>query len=210
MTRRGLLIGVAAASTTSAAAVAPVATSHPAANPEAELLALQRTFDEAVAAYWTAQRHYGDCETRYFALRPEPPAALTIDGPLGGLLRDKWDVWRLKALRRVLDNPAQRELWDEARAALPLARAYEAALQVARRKTDVRAAKAAHDRAVDRVHAAARAVARVPARTLSGLAVKGRVIKGWGAPDWWGRGTDTFERLAAQIIDAVLAADTVA
>lgn len=110
------------------------------------------------------------------------------------------------ALRRVLDNPAQNELWNDARAALPLARAYEAALRVARRKTDVRAAKAAHDRAVDRVHAAARAMLKVPARTPPGLAVKARVIKGWGSPDWWGRGSDTFERLAAQIIDAVLTA----
>jgi hypothetical protein len=210
MTRRSLLIGMAAASTTSAA-VAPTAISQPAAaNPDAGLLALQHTFDQAVAAYWTAQRHYGDCETRYFALRPKPPQALTIGGPLGALAADKWDVLNARQLRCILDNPAQSGLWDDARAALPLAHAYEAAIRVAKRQTDVRAAKAAHDRAVDRVHAAARTVAKVPARTLSGLAVKARVIKGWGSPDWWGRGSDTFERLVAQIIDAVLAEDATA
>jgi esterase/lipase len=48
---------------------------------------------------------------------------------------------------------------------------------------------------------------RVTARSLSGLAVKARIVKHWGKPDWWDDGTDTYERLAAQIIDAVIAAE---
>jgi hypothetical protein len=46
-----------------------------------------------------------------------------------------------------------------------------------------------------------------PAHSLTGLAVKARVVKFWGRPDWWERrgGADTYEQLAAQILDAVIA-----
>jgi hypothetical protein len=46
---------------------------------------------------------------------------------------------------------------------------------------------------------------KVTARSLSGLAIKARIVKEW--PDWWDGDGDTYEHLAAQIIDAVLAAD---
>jgi len=47
----------------------------------------------------------------------------------------------------------------------------------------------------------------VTARSLSGLAIKARIVKKWGKPDWWDGDGDTYEKLAAQIIDAVIAAD---
>ena len=47
----------------------------------------------------------------------------------------------------------------------------------------------------------------VTAHSLSGLAVKARIVKHWGKPDWWDSDGDTYECLAAQMIDAVIAAD---
>ena len=47
-----------------------------------------------------------------------------------------------------------------------------------------------------------------PTRSLEGLAIKARVVKTWGRPDWWDLDedcTDTYERLAAEILDAVIA-----
>ena len=47
----------------------------------------------------------------------------------------------------------------------------------------------------------------VTAHSLSGVAVKARIVKEWGKPDWWDGDGDTYEQLAAQIIDAIIAAD---
>jgi hypothetical protein len=43
-----------------------------------------------------------------------------------------------------------------------------------------------------------------PAHSFAGLAVKTRVVKEWGRPDWWDDDADTYEQLAAQILDAVI------
>ncbi len=91
---------------------------------------------------------------------------------------------------------------------LPLARRYEARLRRLKRATDVAAAEATHNAALDRVADVTAAMLRVTARSLSGFAIKARSVKQWGKPDWWdGDGTDTYERLAAQAIDTVIAVD---
>lgn len=204
LTRRSLLVGLAAASTNSGAPVVPAQATL---DPDAALTALERTFDQSIAAYETAQRCYTDCEGRYFDLKPKAPEALTIRGPLGHLLDSKWDVWRAAALRRLLRDGELSELWDDARAALPLARAYEAEIKVAKRATDVVAAEAGNNAALDRIAEVSEAILAAPARTQPGLAVKARAVKRWGKPEWWERGGgDTYERLAAQIIDAAIAA----
>ena len=198
LTRRNVLLGIAAAS---ASAGVSVDISRAAGDPNAELIALMRTFDRAVATYETAQRYYNDCERRYFALRPKPPVALTIRGPLGHLLDDRWSVWRAAALRRMLNDPDQSPRWSAARSVLPLARAYEAEIRVVKRKTDVAAAEAAHNVAINHMGDVSEAILVAPARGLAGLAVKARVVRTWGRPDWWGCVADTAEGLAARIID---------
>jgi hypothetical protein len=79
LTRRSLLAGLAA---TSASISAP--TSLPATTiPHSALFDLMRAFEQARAAYDAAQRHYNDCEGRYFDRKPKAPETLTIRGPLG-------------------------------------------------------------------------------------------------------------------------------
>jgi len=63
-------------------------------------------------------------------------------------------------------------------------------------------------RLLDRIADVNEAMLRVTARSLSGLAVKARIVKHWGKSEWWDNDGDTSESLAAQIIDAVIAADT--
>src|SRR5256885_1245724 len=79
----------------------------------------------------------------------------------------------------------------------------------AKRKTNLRAVEAAHNAAIDAIGDVGGLVLAAPARSLVGLAVKARVIKIWGRREWWDPvegDADTYERLAAQIIDAVAAA----
>jgi hypothetical protein len=207
LSRRSLLSGLAATSAgpiPSATLPAPVVVTP--ADPDPELSALMRAFEEARTAYESAQRYYNDCEGRYFDLKPDPPEALTIRGPLGHLLATKWDMWRACELRHLLKDEERNDLWDEARAALPLARRYEARLRRLKRATDVAAAEAAHHAALDRVADVTAAMLKVTARSLSGLAIKARIVKEWGKPDWWDGDGDTYEQLAAQIVDAIIAA----
>jgi hypothetical protein len=205
LTRRSLLVGLAASS----GAGPPVALPGQATvDLDSALTALMHAFEQARAAYETAQRHYNDCEGRYFDRKPQTPEALTIRGPLGHLHSSKYDIWRACQLRALLKDDELSELWDDARAMLPLARRYEARLRRLKRATDVATSEAAHNAALDRVADVTAAMLRVTAHSLSGLAVKARIVKHWGKPDWWDNdGTDTYERLAAQIIDAVIAAN---
>jgi hypothetical protein len=203
LTRRSLLAGLAA---TSASISAP--TSLPATTiPDSALFDLMRAFEQARTAYEAAQRHYNDCEGRYFDLKPKAPEARTVRGPLGHLHSSQYDIWRACQLRALLKDEELSELWNDARAALPLARRYEARLRRLKRATDVAAAEAAHHAALDRVADVTKAMLSVTADSLSGLAIKARIVKHWGKPDWWDSDGDTYERLAAQIIDAVIAAD---
>jgi hypothetical protein len=179
-----------------------------AAEPDAELIGLEHTFQQALDSYEAARQHYNRCEKRFFDLRPCVPEALTEDGPLGHLLFDEWSHWRAADLRRMLKDPEHHDVWDEARTALAIARTYEAQVRRAKRETQVAAAEARHNAAIDAVADMGGLILAAPASPLAGLAVKARVVKTWSRPEWWdpleGR-TDTYERLAAQILDAVVA-----
>src|SRR4051794_10052369 len=90
LTRRSLLGGLVVTS----ASPIPSTTLPAPPDPDVALANLMRAFEQARAAYEAAQSYYNDCEGRYFDLKPKPPEALTIRGPLGHLLTTKWDVWR--------------------------------------------------------------------------------------------------------------------
>src|ERR1700730_8848471 len=202
LSRRSLLPGTAAASTASAGTGVLRADSRGAIGiaSDAELLDLTQDFARALDAYQAARDHYNHCENGYFARRPDLPQALTESGPLGHLL-PSWLHWSAAELRQIL------EVWDEARAALALARTYEAGARRAKRKTGVDAAEAAHDAAIDHLADVGQRVLAAPGRSLAQLALKAHVVKTWGKPEWWDSGddrADTYERLAAQILDAVV------
>jgi hypothetical protein len=210
VTRRRLLAGtLATASAALTVAAVPADALPPAViKPDADLIELERTFHEALDAYEAARQHYNRCEDRYFDLRPCVPKALTGDGPLGHLLFDESSHWRAADLRRMLKNSEHQDVWEAVRAALTIAKAYEKEVRRAKRETQVIAAEAAHNAAIDALGEVGMLILDAPARSLVGLAVKARVVKTWGKPDWWdpieGR-ADTYERLAAQILDAVVA-----
>jgi hypothetical protein len=203
--RRSLLVGTAASAGTGALRTDSLGATG--IGPGVELLDLQQTFARALDAYEAARMHYNQCEKRYFASRPRLPEALTESGPLGHLL-PSWLHWSAAELRHILKNPEHRDLWDEARAALPLARVYEAGKRRAKRETGVATAEAAHDAAIDHLGDVSQRILAAPGRSLAGLALKAHVVKTWGKPEWWDPGADradTYERLAAQILDAVIA-----
>jgi hypothetical protein len=204
LSRRTFLVGttVAALATSTASAGAPRAT-----EPDAELIGLERTFRQTLDTYEAARQRFNHCEEQYFDLCPCVPDALTDDGPLGHLL--SWSHWSATDLRRMLKDPERRDVWDEADKALAIAKAYEAAVRRAKRTTNLRAVEAAHNAAIDAIGDLGDLILAAPARSLEGLAVKARVIKTWGRREWWDGedgDADTYERLAAQIIDAVAAA----
>jgi hypothetical protein len=202
LTRRGLLVGLA-----SGVVTVPAGIGSAAANAERELATLGATFDQSLAAHEAARHHYNDCENRYFDLSPMPPDELTFDGPLGHLLDSRWSIWSAHELRRLLKDGNLQDSWPAIRAALPLARAYEKADKAAEHASGVIAAEVASDAAIDRLDEVCGLILAAPARGTCGLAVKARAVKRWGKPEWWERGGgDVYERLAAQIIDAVIAA----
>ena len=208
LSRRSLLAGTAAAATASAGTGVLRADSRGAIGiaSDAEVLDLTLAFARALGAYQAAREHYNHCEDRYFARRPDLPQALTESGPLGHLL-PSWLHWSAAELRQILKNPEHRDLWHEARAALALARNYEAGARRTKRETGVAVAEAAHDAAIDHLADVSQRVLAAPGRSLAGLALKAHVVKTWGKPEWWDSGedrADTYERLAAQIIDAVI------
>jgi hypothetical protein len=166
-----------------------------------------QTFAQALDAYQVARDNYNHCENRYFAHRPDLPEALTESGPLGHLL-PSWLHWSAAELRQILKNPEHSDVWDEARAALALAKAYEAGVRRTKRETGVAVAEAAHDAAIDHLADVGRRILAAPGHSLAPLALKAHVVKTWGKPEWWDPGddrADTYERLAAQILDAVVA-----
>lgn len=203
LSRRSLLVGTAASAGTSAlGAGSPDVIGI---DPGGELLDLRPTFAQALAACQTAREHYNQSEKLYFARRPRVPQALTESSPLGHLL-PSWLHWSAAELRQILKNPEHSDVWDEARAALALAKAYEAGVRRTKRETGVAAAEAAHDAAIDHLADVSRQILAAPGRSLAGLALKAHVVKTWGKSEWWDTGddrADTYERLAAQIIDAV-------
>jgi hypothetical protein len=73
-----------------------------------------------------------------------------------------------------------------------------------RRECDVPAAEAAADASVEALWQLMQAMAALPARSSAGLAVKARAVKRWGYPEWWDENAEVPERLAAQVLDAVI------
>src|SRR5436190_23991999 len=70
-----------------------------AAEPDAELIGLERTFRQTLDSYEAARQHFNRCEEQYFDLCPCLPEALTSDGPLGGLLsRSHWSASDLRRM----------------------------------------------------------------------------------------------------------------
>jgi hypothetical protein len=205
LSRRSLLVGTAASAGTSAlGAGSPDVIGI---DPDGELLDLRQIFAQALAAYQTARVHYNQSEKLYFARRPQVPQALTESGPLGHLL-PSWLHWSAAELRQILKNSEHRDLWDEARAALALAKAYEAGARRAKRETGAAAAEAAHDAAIDHIAEVSQSILAAPGHSLARLALKAHVVKTWGKSEWWDARADradTYERLAAQILDAVIA-----
>jgi hypothetical protein len=204
LSRRTFLVGttVAALATSTASADVPRAT-----EPDAKLIGLERTFRQALDTYEAARQRFNRCEEQYFDLCPCLPEALTSDGPLGHLL--SWSHWSASDLRRMLKIPKHRDVWGEVHKALAIAKAYEAGRRRAKRKTNLRAVEAAHNATIDAIGDVGDLILAAPAQSLEGLAVKARVIKTWGRREWWDPvegEADTYERLAAQIIDAVAAA----
>jgi hypothetical protein len=74
-----------------------------------------------------------------------------------------------------------------------------------RRQCDVPAAEAAADASVEALWQVMLRMAAVPACSPAGLAVKARAVKAWGYPEWWDQNAEVPERLAAQVLDAVMA-----
>ena len=196
--RRALLVGAASAA---ASALLPAAAAAP---QDLRLAALERAFEAALAAYEAAQRHYSDCERRFFAACPDPPQVLTREGPLAKLLCNDWSWLNTRDLQWLLLQPKQRRLRKAARAALPLAKAYEVEIRRVKRVAGLAAAEAAQLAAMDSLYGLSERIAAVPAHSLADLALKARVVRHWGAPEWWGDPSST-ELLAAQVLDAVIA-----
>jgi hypothetical protein len=195
--RRALLVGAA---TATASAFVPAAASAP---QDSGLTALERAFEAALAEYGAAQRHYNDCERRFFVACSDPPPILTRDGPLARLLSNDWSWLNARDLRWLLEQSDERRLWKAGHAALPVAKAYEAKIRRVKRAAGLAAAEAAQVAAMDRLHDLSERIAAVPAHSLADLALKARVVCRWGAPEWWDDPGPT-ELLATQVLDAVM------
>jgi hypothetical protein len=73
-----------------------------------------------------------------------------------------------------------------------------------RRQCDVPAAEAAADASVEALWQVMQAMAAVPTRSPTGLAIKARAVKVWAYPEWWDKNAEVPEGLAAQVLDAVM------
>ncbi len=203
MTRRSLLAG---ATSLAATTLVPAASLHPTQDPE--LTVLGARFEQALAVLEVAQPALAACERRYLEEGPLPPPVLTDGGPLGHLIND-WGCWTALELRWLLKDDDHRADWPAARAALPVALAYEARDRRFRRKLGLPAAERARDAAADAVESLGDAILASTARSAAGLAVQARALKAWGKPGWWSgeaSHADPFERFAAQLIDRAIAA----
>lgn len=203
LSRRAVLGGLAIAPLTVQAQAGPTL---PPTRPDPQLTALGVRFEQAVSVQQAAQRHFNDCEGRYLDQCPEVPPELTRAGALGEYLSHEWCYWTSCELRALLRAPAWRTDWPAARALLPVALASEARDRRFRRKIGLRAAERAHEAANDALDDLSTLILSVP-DSPGGRALKGRVVKAWGKPEWWSSGeghADCYERFAAQVIDAVI------
>jgi hypothetical protein len=115
--------------------------------------------------------------------------------------------WTAEELKKLLNRSANPILRNEVRTALPLARAYEAEIQRLQIDTGLVEAEEAHGAAIEVVQEICQSIARTPARSVLGLAIKAHVVKVWGEPQWWTASDEiaVTERLTAEILDAVIA-----
>jgi len=203
-TRRGLLTATA-----SMAASTLMPPAGQATQPDAELTALGRRFEQAIAAHEAAQRHFNDCERRYLDECPDIPHALTHEGALGHLIRD-WDYWRARELRALLRDADRQHDWEAAQAMLPVALSHERRERRVRRKLHLREAARQHEAAIEAGQKACAAILNAPSRSLASIAMKARAVKRWAAPEWWSAEpshAELSERLPAQVLDWVIAMD---
>ena len=195
----------------------PVAGSVPAparavvADVNVNLAALSRRLIDALAAHAAAESHRNACEQRFLDQCPDPPTVLTHAGPLGKLKRE-WDHWRADGLAMLLADRDSRKHWRAARKLVPVAQAYERKVRAFKRAVGLPAAEAAQRAANDALRDLSAEILDVPAKSPAALALKARVVQ-WDKPDWWdpieGR-AGIGERLAAQILDAAIAAGELA
>jgi hypothetical protein len=174
---------------------------------DAELIQLEKAFEQALLVYDAAQRNFNGCEMRFFAKRPSMPKVLARTGSaLGQLLPEERPHWTAADLKRFLRRTLDHDVRRKARAMLRIARAYDAKIQHLQVVTGLAAAEAAHGAAIDALNDLSRSMTETPAHTFVGIAVKARVVKIWGLVDWWSTDElDPPERLAAQVLDAVIA-----
>ncbi|MGB9369625.1 MAG: hypothetical protein WCE79_26830 [Xanthobacteraceae bacterium] len=202
VTRRNLLTGTASLAAAALAPAAPLA--RPTQEPDGELTALGRRFEQARGVHEAAQRAFNDCERRYLQDCPDPPDSLTSAGALGAFLRHKDSWWSARELRGLLRDDERRAEWPAAQAALRVALAYEARERRFKRKLGLRQAERAYHAATHALDDLATLILAEPAHSGAGLAVKARATKLWGKPEWWSEQAshaDPYERFAAQILD---------
>jgi hypothetical protein len=203
--RRTLMTGTASLAATALAPAAPLA--RPTQEPDAELTALGRRFEQALGIHEAAQRAFNDCERRYLQDCPDPPDILRSAGGLGAFLRHKDSWWSARELRGLLRDEERRAEWPDVHAALRVALAYEARERRFKRKLGLRGAERAYHAATHALDDLAALILGEPARSPAGLAVKAHVTKLWGKPEWWSEQAshaDPYERFAAQVLDLLV------
>jgi hypothetical protein len=203
LSRRAMLGGLAVTPLTAQAQAWPAPAPT---QPNPELTALGARFEQALRNQQAAQRHFNDCEARYLDQCPDVPPELTRIGPLGDHLCSEWSYWTVRELRALLRDADRRADWPAARAMLPIALASEARERHVCRRIGLRAAERTHEAANDALDDLSTLILSA-SDTPGSRALKGRVVKAWGKPEWWSSGeghADCHERFAAQVIDAVI------
>lgn len=209
--RRNLLVGFVSVAASSAPALPQTSNANQIQcvgelQRESELIELERAFKKAVEAREAAYHRYNKCEERFFANRPSPPKALEAMGrTLGWQPPDErlnWTAADMKTMLKVASDPT---LKKTAQAMLRIAEVYERGIQELAITTGLSAAEAEYDATVQALYDLSRRIIELPTSTIYGLATKARVIKIWGLLDWWRDDVDAPERLAAQVLDAIIA-----
>lgn len=209
VTRRQLLTGTSASAASAAASRDLLSKAvPPTLEVDHELIGLGRMLEDALDTCEAAWRRFNSSETRFFALRPRVPKALIKSRSLlGRLLPARSSRWTAAELQKLLNRSTDPIVRNEVRTALPVAQAYEAEVRRLEIDTGLTEAEAAHGAATEAVHEICRLIADTPARSVVGLAIKAKVVKEWGEPQWWSASDEIglAERLTAEILDAVIA-----
>jgi hypothetical protein len=156
-----------------------------------ELVRLRREYEATHAAYLAASKQHDQAETRWYALKPKQPEELkrpfgyASDGPI-------WDERQLRhyaAARRCVPEAFGREPTEHERAEIalaealiPVAEAYEAALDHARRVSNLDAVAEQYYSWLDAVDEVASRIISAPARSAADFVFKVRVLREWSWP----------------------------